>query len=64
MFAADRQFAEYRGRVASVRADESYAGVIRAEAVFGFVPVSSEAPPGRQDERFDVLITTDCWLKA
>jgi hypothetical protein len=59
LFASDLRFAKYRGRLACVRGDESYAGVSREEAVFGFVPISSEAPAGRQQDRFDVLVTTD-----
>jgi hypothetical protein len=59
MFAADRRFAKYRGRLACVRGDESCAGVSREQAVFGFVPISSEAPAGRQDDLFDLLVTTD-----
>ncbi len=59
VFAADRRLAEYRGRLASVKGDESYEGVSREGAIFGFVPESSEAPAGRTDDLFDVLVTTD-----
>lgn len=59
LFASDRRFAMFRGRLVCVRGDEGYGGVTREDAVFGFVPVSSEAPAGRQDDRFDVLVTTD-----
>ena len=59
LFAEDLRFAKYRGRLVCVRGDEGYAGVSREEAVFGFVPVSSEAPAGRRDDKFDVLVTTD-----
>ena len=59
IFASDRRFARYRGRLACVRGDEGYGGISREDAVFGFVPVSSEAPSGRQEDRFDVLVTTD-----
>jgi len=54
----DRRMAEYRGRIAYVTGDESQ-GVGRESAVFGFVPESSEAPPARREDRFDVLVTTD-----
>ena len=59
LFASDRKFSKYRGRLACVRGDDGYGGVSREDAVFGFVPVSSEAPAGRQENRFDVLVTTD-----
>lgn len=57
--ATDHRLAAYRGRVAVVRGTESFEGVTRAEAVFGFAPESTEAPPGRDEDRFDILITTD-----
>jgi hypothetical protein len=59
VLAQDRRLAEYRGRLASVSGQESRSGVSREDAVFGFVPESSDAPPGRDEDRFDVLITTD-----
>lgn len=54
-----KRFAEYRGRIASVAGQESRHGVSRENAVFGFVPESSQAPPGRDDDLYDILITTD-----
>ena len=54
-----KRFAAYRGRIVSVAGQESRGGVSREDAVFGFVPVSSEAPPARNEDRFDILITTD-----
>ncbi len=59
ILARDRRLAEYRGRVASVTSEESRNGVSRSAAIFGFAPQSSEAPPGRQQDLFDILITTD-----
>ena len=56
---ADRRLAEYRGRIVSVAGQESRGGVSREDAVFGFVPKSSEAPGGRDEDRFDILVTTD-----
>jgi len=55
----ERRFAEYRGRIVSVAGQESRSGVSRESAVFSFVPVSSQAPPGRDDDLYDILITTD-----
>ena len=57
--ATDKRLAVYRGRVAAVHGDESYDGVTRRQAVFGFAPQSSEAPPGQDEDLFDVLVTTD-----
>jgi len=56
---SDKRLAEYRGRIVSVAGQESRRGVSREDAVFGFVPLSSEAPPGRDENRYDILITTD-----
>jgi len=47
------------GRIVSVAGQESRGGVSREDAVFGFVPLSSEAPPGRNEDKHDILITTD-----
>lgn len=58
-FETDRRLAAYRGRVAFVRGTESYDDVGRRQAVYGFVPVSSEAPKGLDEDRFDILVTTD-----
>ena len=55
----DRRLAEYRGRLVSVAGQERRGGVSREDAVFGFVPESSDAPPGRDADLYDVLITTD-----
>lgn len=55
----DRRLAPYRGRMAVVRGTDSYDGVTRSDAVFGFVPESSEAPPGRAEDKYDILVTTD-----
>jgi len=59
IFVRDKRFAPYRGRLASIVGDESRQGITREEAVFGFVPLSSEAPEGRDENRYDVLVTTD-----
>jgi hypothetical protein len=57
--ARDRRVAEYRGRLVSVAGQEARGGVSREDAVFGFVPESSDAPVGRDEDRFDILLTTD-----
>jgi len=56
---SNRALASYRGRLAVVRGTESYQGVSRSEAVFHFVPESSDAPPSRSEDLFDILVTTD-----
>ena len=55
----DRRLARYRGRLAVVRGTDSFEGVTRTDAVFGFAPESTEAPPGRADDKYDILVTTD-----
>ncbi len=55
----EKRFADYRGRIASVAGQESRSGVSRENAVFGFAPKSSQAPAGREDDLYDILITTD-----
>lgn len=55
VLARDRRLAGYRGRVAIVTGDID----AKKTAVYGFAPVSSEAPAGFDDDRFDVLLTTD-----
>ena len=59
LFATDLRFAIYRGRLACVFGDEGYSGISREQAVYGFAPESSEAPAGRRDDLYDVLVTTD-----
>lgn len=55
----DPRLACYRGRIVSVASQDSRRGVSREAAIFGFAPRSSEAPPGRDEDRFDILVTTD-----
>ena len=52
VLATDRQLARYRGRLAIVRGTDSFEGVTRTDAVFGFAPESTEAPPGRADDKY------------
>jgi hypothetical protein len=56
---SNRDLAGYRGRLASVSGDESRGGISREDAVYGFAPRSSEAPAGKEKDRFDILVTTD-----
>src|SRR5690606_954285 len=57
--ATDHRLAAYRGQIAAVHGDESYDGVTRRQAIFGFAPRSSEAPPGRDEDLYDILVITD-----
>lgn len=59
VLATDRRLAAFRGRMAAVRGTEGWEGVGRQEAVYGFVPESSEAPPGWTEDKYDILVTTD-----
>ena len=49
----------YRDRIAGVRGRDSLEGVTRTDAVFGFAPQSTEAPPGKAADNYDILVTTD-----
>ena len=55
VLASDRRLAAYRGRMTIVTGDDEG----RKTAVYGFAPISSEAPAGYQEDRFDILVTTD-----
>jgi hypothetical protein len=57
--ADDSRLAAYRGRIAAVSGDDALETISRNSAVWGFAPVSSEAPPGRDSDRFDIIVTTD-----
>jgi len=57
--ATDHRLAPYRGRLAVVRGTEGYHGVGRREAVYGFAPESTEAPAGYEEDKYDILVTTD-----
>lgn len=57
--AKDHRLAPYKGRLAVVRGTEGYEDVGRRQAVYGFAPVSTEAPAGLDQDRFDILVTTD-----
>lgn len=55
VLANDRRLAAYRGRVALVSGDDEG----RKAAVYGFAPETSDAPAGQDEDRFDILLTTD-----
>ncbi len=39
--------------------DDSRGGVSRANAIYGFAPESTEAPPARREDKYDILVATD-----
>ena len=55
--AADPRAARYRGRMASVSGAQD--STTRQRLVWGFVPRSSEAPPEEDEDRFDLMLSTD-----
>jgi len=59
VLATDKGLAAYRGRLAGASGQESYRGVSRRKAMFGFAPETMEAPAGQQDDQYDILVTTD-----
>ena len=55
----DRRLALYRGRLVGVSGDESFMGVSRRKAMYGFAPETTEAPSSEAEDLFDILVTTD-----
>ena len=54
------ELAAYRDRMAAVSgSDEIDKAVSRQQAVQGFAPISMEAQPGRDNDLYDLLLTTD-----
>lgn len=51
--------AAYRKRVVAVTGDDDLEEGSRQDAIYGFAPISTEAPPGRNGDLYDILITTD-----
>ena len=56
---SEPELARYKNRLISITGDKTNQGVSREHAIFGFAPQSSEAPPGVDEDRFDILVTTD-----
>ena len=51
--------ASYRNRIVAVSGSGDLAEVSRLKAVQGFAPKSMEAPPGQDDDLYDLVIATD-----
>ena len=49
----------YRRRIAAVTGGDDLEEFSRQAALYGFAPVSAEAPPGRDSDLYDILISTD-----
>ena len=52
----DPALMDYKNRLVSVTGSTADN---RQKAVFGFAPISSEAPPGQAEDLYDILVTTD-----
>jgi hypothetical protein len=57
--ARDSALAAFKDRVVAVTGDDDLEDISRQQSIYGFAPVSTEAPPGSDADRFDILITTD-----
>ena len=55
MVEQDPRLATYRGRIATVSGTSGN----KPEVLWGFAPRTTQAPPGADDDRFDLLIATD-----
>lgn len=53
--ATDPELAAYRDRLTMVTGDAGD----RRDVLWGFAPVSSEAPPSADEDRYDILVSTD-----
>jgi Helicase conserved C-terminal domain/PLD-like domain/SNF2-related domain len=51
--------AAYRNRAVAVTGGDDLEEISRQDALYGFAPISTEAPPRRDDDLYDLLITTD-----
>lgn len=53
------ELAPYQGRLTAVSGSYTFGGVSKDDAVLGFAPISMQAGPGADTDRYDILITTD-----
>ena len=51
----NRQLALYRNRLAIISGRQGD----RADVLWGFAPQTTDAPPGRDEDKYDILVTTD-----
>jgi superfamily II DNA/RNA helicase len=52
---SDPRLAAYRGRITSITGSDG----ARQDALYGFAPQSTEAPPARAADLYDIVVTTD-----
>jgi hypothetical protein len=57
--ASDPRLTAYRGRMASVSGAEVRSGVQRETAIYGFAPLTTGALPPDDEDRYDLLLSTD-----
>ena len=55
----DAELAPYRNRLAAVSGSQDFGRISKERAVLGFAPVSMQAGPGSDTDRYDILVTTD-----
>ena len=53
----DDRLAAYRGRIASLSGTTGTAS--KESVIWGFAPRTSDAPPGSDEDRYDIVVTTD-----
>ncbi len=53
------ELASYQNRLVAVSGSQKFDGVSKDDAVLGFAPVSMQAGPGADTDRYDIMITTD-----
>lgn len=54
-FGADARLAAYQGRIMATSG--THGG--KDDALYGFAPKTTDAPPGREDDLYDILVSTD-----
>jgi len=54
-----KELMKYNGRIAAVSGSQRFDGVSKNDAILGFAPVSMQAGPGKDTDKYDILITTD-----
>ena len=55
----DSELKVFKNRLVSITGNKTNIGVSREQAIFGFAPQSTEAPEGSDEDKFDILVTTD-----
>ena len=53
------ELAPYRNRIVAVSSSGTLDKIPRKDAVWGFAPISMQAPRGQDADRFDLMVTTD-----